>query len=94
MSESRSALPKNLNREICSSCKIPPVGYMALAPGLKMCFLPSHVFEHVGDFPDPGLHTYYDHRVGDIEDSLPKRRNYRASNLGFTEFIMPRLLAR
>ena len=67
---------------------------MTLAPGPKLCFLLSHMFEHAEDLLDPDLHIHYDHRVGDIEDSLPKFRNYLTSNLALTKFLMPRFLTR
>ena len=61
-----------LDRGSCLECKRPILGYYQLFPGVRLAFVPSYALgETAGDL-QPSMHIYYQSRVEDFEDSLPK----------------------
>jgi len=64
--------PPALNRGICKSCNHPVVGFMKGQRSPELAFLPSAVLPERADKPRPLRHVFYETRVADINDSLPK----------------------
>lgn len=91
---SRHRLPPNVNRGICSSCKTPAIGFMRLVPGLKLAFLPTHMLLDQSCTPEAAEHLFYDSRIGDIDDALPKHSGYWSSELAAMRLIIPKLFTR
>jgi hypothetical protein len=72
-------LPPSVNRGVCSYCQNPVVALLPLAPFFGLAFVPSENFPEGFILPEPRLHSFYDSRVADIDDSLPKINGYFAS---------------
>ena len=86
--------PPNLNRGICGSCKMPAIGLMTLVPGLKIAFLPTHMFQNSNDAPEPSFHLFYHSRIADVDDAYPKHNGYWRSEWAVMRKILPKLFAR
>jgi hypothetical protein len=67
--------PPALRRGLCPHCANPVVAFMTAA-GLSVGFVPSRNFEDPSELPEPAGHIFYDRRIADVADSLPKISGY------------------
>lgn len=88
VSFNRYRLPPALQRGSCRSCRQPVVGYLTIAPFLRLAFLPSSNFPADVKLPDPALHIFYDSRASDVEDELPKQSGYWASQSAVSKLVL------
>lgn len=72
--------PPALNRGTCAKCAAPMVGFMALGPLSMAAFLPSQNFPKLEELPRPSRRIFYDRRVADVDDDIPRLEGYRRSN--------------
>jgi hypothetical protein len=86
--------PPNLNRGICDSCNMPAIGLMTIVPGLKIAFVPTHMFQNSIDAPEPSFHIFYHSRTADVDDAYPKHNGYWRSELAVMRIILPKLFTR
>jgi hypothetical protein len=86
--------PPALRRGICAKCGNPVVGLLRLAPGLTLAFVPSQNLPRPAELPPPGRHIFYDRRVDDIADSIPKLEGYWASEAYITRSVLADLFGR
>ncbi len=87
-------LPPAVNRGTCSSCKSPVVGFMHIAPFVRLAFVPSRNYPDQAALPDAGAHIFYHRRVADIGDALPKYSGYWRSELAVTLLLMSAMFHR
>ena len=80
-------LPPNLNRTLCAKCGKPAMETMGAGP-LKMVFVPSKSFVEQKLLPPPRLHVFYNRRVVDVADDLPKYSHYWPSQFAIMKTIM------
>jgi len=81
---SKHRLPPALKRGVCPSCSNPVVGFLPIMPFFGLAFIPTANFpEHIS-LPAPKFHTFYDRRVVDVEDELPKYSGYWTSQCVLT----------
>lgn len=85
-------LPPALNRGICSKCHSPLVGFLRLAPMLKLAFIPADRFEDPSNLPAAQGHIFYHSRHQDINDDLPKLNGYWKSELAVTKAVFKGLV--
>jgi hypothetical protein len=86
--------PPALRRGTCAKCGNPVVAFLKLVPGLTVAFVPSQNFPRPAELPAPGRHIFYDRRVADVADSIPKLRGYWASEVYVTRTMVADLLRR
>ena len=86
--------PPALRRGICAKCGNPVVGFLRLVPGLTLAFVPSQNFPRPAELPAPHRHIFYDRRVADIADSVPKLGGYWASEAYLTRTVLAGLFRR
>ena len=86
--------PPALRRGICARCGNPVVGFLRLAPGLTIAFVPSQNFPRPAELPAPDRHIFYDRRVADIADTVPKLEGYWASEAHVTRTVFGGLFRR
>lgn len=82
------ASPKVLQRGKCSSCEKAAIEYLELPLMPKLFVVPTN---NIGDkvlIPEPSMHVFYDARVADIQDDLPKHSGYLKSQLAFSHKLM------
>lgn len=64
--------PPALQRGFCRSCGCFVVAYMTYLPFLSMAFVPAARYPSDVQLPEPAMHVYYEYRVADVDDDLPK----------------------
>lgn len=82
-------LPPALDRGKCKHCEQAFVEHlsMPLAPGIT--FIPTPVLKEKLMLPDPRYHVYYDRRVADSDDDLPKHSGSLKSQAVLISDILP-----
>ena len=81
-------LPPALRRGMCPSCGAPVVGFLRLAPLVRLAFVPTRNFPSQAALPAPSVHIFYHRRLEDAADSLPKVSGYWPSQLAVTKLVM------
>lgn len=84
--------PPAVSRGACTECGSPVVGFLRLAPLVKLGFVPTRNLAGLAETPEPKLHIFYDRRVADVTDALPKVSGYWASELAVTSAVLRRLV--
>tara|TARA_R110002072_G_scaffold140765_8_gene285235 strand:- start:25354 stop:25713 length:360 start_codon:yes stop_codon:yes gene_type:complete len=87
-------LPPSVNRGVCPSCNSPVVAFLPLAPTFGLAFIPAENFSEVFELPKPILHSFYDRRVGDVDDQLPKFNGYWPSQWALASRFVSTILHR
>lgn len=85
--------PPALSRGVCPSCLKPVVAFMPLAPFFGLAFIPTANLPSEAVTLEPAIHSFYDRRVKDIEDSLPKVSGYWASQWAVTRRFLSALMS-
>ncbi|TBR40421.1 MULTISPECIES: GFA family protein [Dyella] len=83
-----------LNRGVCAACGSPVAAFTPGASLIGLAFVPSRTFEHPEDLPPATQHIFYDSRVADVEDDLPKVSGYWPSERAVIGMIMRGLMAK
>ncbi len=83
--------PPNVQRGRCVSCEKPALEVLAtpLLPNLVM--IPRSVFTDPVTLPDPAAHLFYESRVADAADEVPKYTGYWRSQLAFGQCLFAAL---
>lgn len=81
--------PPAVQRGKCATCNKPAIEFMRLPLMPALTFVPAANFADAAALPAPRLHTFYDKRVVDIDDGLPKHRGYLKSQLAFARAFYP-----
>ena len=74
-------------------CGSPVASFLGRAP-VALAFVPSQNFPRPAELPAPDRHIFYDRRVADIADSIPKVGGYWASEARVTWPILAVLFGR
>jgi hypothetical protein len=74
-------------------CGCPVASFLGRAP-VALAFVPSQNFPRPAELPAPDSHIFYDRRVADIVDSIPKVSGYWASETFVTRSILAGLFGR
>ena len=80
--------PPALRRGACAKCGNPVVGFLGFPRAMALAFVPSQNFPRSAGLPAAGAHIFYDRRVADIEDDLPKVSGYWASEVYVTRSLL------
>lgn len=86
--------PPAVNRGVCPSCNKPVVAFMPLAPFFGMSFVPTANLPAGAKQLEPALRTFYDRRLEDANDSLPKVSGYWSSQWAVTRRFLAALMSR
>jgi hypothetical protein len=89
----RRYFPVSVKRGVCPECNDPIIGQMKPSP-LPLTFVPSARYVDQDIVPAAVGHIFYDSRVDDIDDDLPKVEGFIRSELAAARWIVPRLLRR
>ncbi|WP_252060428.1 GFA family protein [Acinetobacter sp. AHP123] len=85
--------PPALERGFCISCFNPVFSYLKTYTSYDLAFIPSKNFKDQTALPKPILHMFYNRKVSQMNDQLPKYRGYVASQFGFTKHLLSKLLS-
>ena len=80
--------PPAASRGICSQCRSPVVAFFSMTPLMRIAVVPSHLYVSQTDLPAPRAHVFYETRVRDINDELPKHSGYMSSQFAALRFIL------
>jgi hypothetical protein len=80
-------LPPNLNRTRCAQCGKPAMETIGVEP-LKLVFVPSKNFVDQDLLPPIRRHVFYNRRVADVADDLPKYAYYCPSQYAISKTIL------
>lgn len=83
--------PAILQRGRCISCGGAAIEYLKV-PLLELIVVPSKNIHEESFVPAPSLHIFYNRRVSDIHDSLPKYSGYIKSQLAFGHALFASML--
>ncbi len=87
-------LPPALSRGICKSCSSPVVGFLRLAPFVRLAFFPSRSVEDESSLRDSQGHIFYHRCLAESGDALPKFSGYWKSELAVTSMLIGSMLKR
>jgi len=82
--------PPNVDRGLCRQCKHPVVEFGGFGT-FKWAFIPTSNFESQGLLPMPQMHLFYERRLQDTLDNLPKHNGYLLSQLAIGRMLMSSL---
>ena len=77
--------PPALSRGTCTSCGSPVV---ALMPFPRLAFIPAPNYPQSHKLPAPAMHIFYQSRISDVHDNLPKYSGYWPSELAVTRLVL------
>jgi hypothetical protein len=89
----RLRAPPALRRGKCMRCSSPVASFLGRVP-MALVFVPSQNFLRPAELPAPDCHIFYDRRVADVADSVPKLDGYWASEAHVTRSILAGLFGR
>jgi hypothetical protein len=84
--------PPNVSRGLCRHCGKPVVEFMTLAPFVRLAFVPTKNIPNAQLLPFPSAQIFYDRRVKECDDSIPKFSGYWSSQLAVTRLILGSLV--
>jgi hypothetical protein len=80
--------PPNVQRGKCVKCGNPAVEKFAAPLFPKLTIVPAAMHGESAEIPDPVAHIFYEKRVADVDDALPKRNGFVASQLSFGKYLL------
>jgi hypothetical protein len=83
-----------MRRGTCAKCGNPVVNLLGFPRSLALAFVPSQNFPEAAELPAPDVHIFYDRRVADITDNVPKVSGYWASEAHVTQSLLGGLFGR
>jgi len=64
--------PPAIQRGFCRSCGGLVMGHGTILPFLSLAFVPVARYPRGVQLPEPEMHVYYESRIADVDDELPK----------------------
>ncbi len=75
--------PPNVQRGQCSKCQQAVIEVFSFPLMPKLTMVPADMFVDDASLPKPCAHMFYERRVSDVEDELPKHNGFMSSQLAF-----------
>ena len=79
--------PPNVQRGRCAACQQAAVEVFTAPLLPKLVMVPRGMFQPGATLPGPVAHIFYDKRVSDAEDALPRYEGYVRSQLAFLKHL-------
>jgi hypothetical protein len=80
-----------VDRGKCRACAQPFIEYLKLPLVPAMAFVPAAVLGDAITLPPPALRLFYDKRVADVDDELPRYSGFLSSQVAATRLLLPAL---
>ena len=94
VSFSSHKFPPLLQRGNCKSCGKAAIEYLNVPAMPEVVIVPSGNIQDEAIIPDPSLHIFYNNRVTNVADQLPKHSGYFKSEIALGAKVVAALLAR
>lgn len=88
------ASPAMVYRGKCVKCESPAVEYIDFALMPDIVIVPTANIVEPTYVPQPALHIFYDTRVADVDDGLPKHQGFLTSQGAFGWHLLKALVRR
>ena len=75
--------PPNVKRGQCSHCHQAAIEVFEMPLFPKLTMVPAQMFESNDHLPDAKAHLFYEKRIEDADDEIPKRQGFISSQLAF-----------
>ena len=79
--------PPNVQRGKCAQCGMPAIEQFTAPLFPKLTMVPAAMHGPGAELPEPVAHVFYDKRIEDADDSLPKKRGFLSSQLSFMRLL-------
>ncbi len=79
--------PPNVQRGSCVKCGQAAIEVFNFPLMPKLTMVPQGMFADGADLPVPAAHMFYEKRVADVDDDLPKHNGFLKSQLAFFKFL-------
>lgn len=86
--------PPAVQRGACVACGKPAIETLRIVALPKLVMIPSANIGNAAFKPSVSMHAFYDTRVADFDDDLPKYSGYWSSQLRFGRELLSAMLAR
>lgn len=83
--------PPAVQRGKCKDCNKPLVEVFTMPLFPKLVMVPTENIQDKTSLPASLMHMFYNRRVDEIEDALPKYNGYMSSQLAFFRKLLPAL---
>lgn len=83
--------PPNVQRGKCTSCMKPAIEILESPLLPKLILVPGSMLKHRESLPEAVGHVFYESRVADVQDGLPKHNGYLKSQLVFGKHLLKTL---
>ncbi|MFT5573671.1 MAG: hypothetical protein ACI9FR_002606 [Cryomorphaceae bacterium] len=83
--------PPNVQRGKCTSCKKPAIEILEAPLFPKLILVPGSMLRNRDLLPESVGHVFYEGRVADVQDGLPKHNGYLKSQLVFGKHLLEML---
>lgn len=80
--------PPNVQRGKCTKCDKPIIEQFAALVFPSLTIVPASVHQDTSSLPDSAVHIFYDKRLSDSDDSLPKHSGFISSQFAFCKFLL------
>lgn len=80
--------PPNVQRGNCKECGDAAIEKFVMPLFPKLTIVPKSMHDAAAVLPDPAAHMFYDKRVADVSDTLPKCKGLLASQLLFGKRLL------
>lgn len=89
---SAHTFPPILQRGKCKKCGSAAIEYLQIPAAPKLILVPTRNIIDQSMISKPAMHIFYDRKIADVEDDLPKHSGYLKSQLAFTSKLIASLL--
>lgn len=86
--------PPLVQRGTCLKCNRPAVEKVSIPLVPRLTIVPVANIADSAELPDPALHIFYDMRVRDAVDDVPRHSGYMRSQLAFSAALLRGMLTR
>ena len=84
--------PPAVDRGKCRSCHKPVIEFLKIPLMPELTIIPSYTIAESELLPEPLGHVFYDTRVADIDDKLPKYSGAARSQLASMRKLLPAMM--
>lgn len=84
-------MPPNISRGLCTRCNKPSI---EMALGGNLILVPTTNYPDIAALPEPTMHLFYNRRVEDMDDDLPKYNGFVQSQAMIVKAIAQGLYRR